>query len=105
MFRFSSPINNRITYEGRKTRYFSLSASLSFQGDSNNNIFIFYMSKNNVIIEETKVYREVGENSDVGALPIVGTVELEPNDYVEVWVERYSGSGDLLTVSLNLIIR
>ena len=105
LFRFSSPINNRITYEGSKTRYFSLSASLSFQGDSNNNIFIFYMSKNNVIIEETKVYREVGENNDVGALPIVGTVELEPGDYVEVWAERYSGTGDLLTVSLNLIVR
>ncbi|UMB53430.1 cell wall anchor protein [Lutibacter sp. A64] len=105
LFRFSSPINNRITYKGSKTRYFSLSASLSFQGDNNNTIFIFYMSKNNTIIEETKVYREVGENNDVGALPIVGTVELAPNDYIEVWAERYSGSGDLLAVSLNLIIR
>ena len=105
LFRFSSPINNRITYEGSKTRYFSLSASSSFQGNSNNNIFIFYMSKNNVIIEETKVYREVGANNDVGALPIVGTIELEPNDYIEVWAERYSGSGNLLTVSLNLIVR
>ncbi|MFD2914608.1 cell wall anchor protein [Psychroserpens luteus] len=105
LFRFSSSANNRITYEGNKKRYFSLSASLSFQGDSNNNIFIFYMSKNGTVLEETKVYREVGTNNDVGALPLVGTVELEPNDYVEVWVERYTGSGDLLTVSLNLIAR
>ncbi|QXP59357.1 hypothetical protein [Olleya sp. HaHaR_3_96] len=105
LFRFSSVVNNRITYEGNKKRYFSVSASLSFQGNSNNNIFIFYLSKNGTIIEETKVYREVGTNNDVGALPIVGTVELLPNDYVEVWVERFSGTGNLLSVSLNLVAR
>jgi len=105
LFRFTSGTNNRITYDGKKTRYFGISASISFQGDNNNAIFIFYLAKNGVVIDQTKVYRENGSNNDVGAAPIVGTVELSPGDFIEVWAERFSGGGDLLAVSLNLIAR
>ncbi|MFB9057556.1 hypothetical protein ACFFU9_12475 [Mariniflexile ostreae] len=107
LFRFrSSPgINNRIIYDGMQTRFFNVSASVSFQGDNNNAVFVFYILKNGSILEETKVYREVGENNDVGALAIIGTIELSTNDYIEVWVERYSGAGNLLAVSMNLSIR
>lgn len=105
LFRFTKTGNNRIDYNGKKTRYFSISTSISFQGDNNKTIFIFYIAKNGSVIEQTKVYRENGANQDVGAAAIVGTIELAPDDYIEVWVERYSGSGGLLMVSLNLTAR
>jgi hypothetical protein len=38
------------------------------------------------------------------ASPLAATVELSTNDYVEVWAERFDGSGNMLTVSLNLIV-
>ncbi len=105
LFRFAKDGNNRITYEGKKTRYFGITASLSFQGDTNRTIFIFYLAKNGSVIDQTKVYRENGANEDVGAAAVVGTVELSEGDYVEVWAERWSGSGGLILVSLNLIAR
>lgn len=103
LFRFTSSGDNRIVYEGKQAREFSVTASLSFQGDNNNAIFVFYLAKNGTVLEETKVYREVGANNDVGALAIVGTVNLDPTDYIEVWAERFTGGGNLLTVSLNLV--
>lgn len=105
LFRFTRPANNRIVYDGRKTRFFGLKASISFQGSNNNAIFIFYFAKNGSVIEESRVYREIGSNNDIGAVAVIDTVELSPGDYIEVWAERYSGTGDLLTASLNLIAR
>lgn len=105
LFRFTKTGNNRIDYNGKKTRYFSINTSLSFQGDNKKTIFIFYIAKNGTVIEQTRVYRENGANEDVGAAAIVGTIELAPSDYIEVWVERYSGDGGLLMVSLNLTAR
>ena len=105
LLRFAKVGNNRIMYEGKQTRYFGINASFSFQGDNTSTIFIFYIAKNGVVIDQTKVYRENGANNDVGAAAIVATVQLSTNDYIEVWAERYSGTGGLLLVSLNLTAR
>jgi len=103
LFRFSAPVDNRIVYEGIKTRSFQIAGSISFQGDNNNSIYIFYIAKNGVVLENSKVYREIGGNNDVGAAAIVASVEMAQGDYVEVWAEKYDGAGSLLVVSLNLI--
>ncbi|WP_308993548.1 hypothetical protein QLS71_017785 [Mariniflexile litorale] len=111
LFRFEKVGNNRLVYDGKKTRYFSINTSFSFRGDNNNAIFIFYIAKGNSgdtvasINPATRVYREVGSNNDIGAVAIVGSIELSPGDFLEVWVERFSGSGDLLTVSLNMVVK
>ena len=102
LFRFTSSGDNRIIYDGIRERNFQISASLSFQGDNNNAIFIFYIAKNGVVEENTRVYREVGSSNDVGAVSIVGSMTLVAGDYIEVWAERFTGGGNLLTVSLNL---
>ena len=102
LFRFTSSGNNRIIYDGIRERNFQISTSLSFQGDNNNTIYVFYIAKNGTVVEDTRVYREVGENNDVGAVAIIGSMDLVQGDYIEVWAERVSGGGDLLTVSLNL---
>lgn len=104
LFRFTKSGDNRIVYDGKIKRSFSITAAISFQGDYNNSIFIFYIAKNGAVVEDTKVYREVGENYDVGAAAIVGAMELEPGDYIEVWGERFSGAGNTIVVSLNLIV-
>jgi len=105
LFRFSAPINNRLVYDGVKTRSFQISSSISFQGDNNSSIYIFYIAKNGVIQNDSKVYRQVGSNNDVGAVSVVGSIRLDQGDYIAVWAERYSGSGSLLLVSLNLTIK
>ncbi|MAX70975.1 MAG: cell wall anchor protein [Flavobacteriaceae bacterium] len=111
LFRFSVSGNNRIVYEGKKTRNFTVNTSVSFRGDNNNDIFVFYIAKGNNgdatanVEENTKVYREIGSNFDIGAVSVTGSIELSTGDYVEVWAERLVGSGDLLIASMNMVAR
>ena len=111
LFRFIRSGNNRIVYNGNKTRFFNLTASISFEGNTSQDRYIFYVAKGSngsttpTVIDETGVWRRIGGAFDIGAVPLIGTVELSPGDYIEVWAERFSGSGSLFTVSLNLTIR
>ncbi|GHC47076.1 hypothetical protein [Ulvibacter litoralis] len=108
LFRFKSSGDNRIIYDGKNTRYFNVSSTISCQS-SGSGIYIFYIAKGNSgsatasIISETKVYRRFDTGSDIGAVTTMGAVQLAPGDFIEVWAQRYSGSSNLLTVSLNLV--
>ncbi|SDB32667.1 hypothetical protein SAMN03097699_0722 [Flavobacteriaceae bacterium MAR_2010_188] len=103
LFRFTKSGNNRIVYDGLKSRSFNVSTSISFQASANNTVFIFYLAKNGIIIENTRVYRQSSGVGDIGAVALVGSVFMNSNDFLELYVERYSGSGSLETVSLNMI--
>jgi hypothetical protein len=105
LYRFSTGgTNNRLTYLGSKSRYFTASGSISFQSSAGGaGVFIFYIAKNGVVINQSKVYSGVN-SSDIDGVPVVATVSLTTNDYIEVWVQRFSGSGNVLTVSLNLVV-
>ena len=109
LFRFTKDGENRITYRGNKTRYFQVSASLSYQGSAADMTLILYIAKNGVVIPETKVYGRpsVGFFSSAGilAIPIIGTVQMKKDDYIEIWAERFDGTGNMSTVSLNLTAR
>ena len=105
LFRFSTDAqNNRLKYLGNKKRFFYVKGSLSFQSSANSTVYIIYVAKNGTVLNQSKVYVSSNSSSDIIAIPIASTVELSPNDYVEVYAERYSGSGNMLAVSLNLSI-
>lgn len=109
LFRFIKEDDNRIRYQGTKPRYFQVTASVSYQATTGST-FILYIAKNNVVITQTKVYGKGSDGffvSDAGilALPIVGTIKMNKDDYLEIWAERFAGSGDMNTVSLNLTAR
>lgn len=109
LFRFTRDGDNRITYKGNKTRYFQVSASVSYQATDDLTV-ILYIAKNGVVLTETKVYGRGTSgyfltNAGILALPIIGTVQLKKDDYIEIWAERLSGAGNMSTVSLNLTAR
>lgn len=111
LLRFRQDGNNRIVYEGEKKRFFQVTSSISYQSsDSGSPTFIFYVAKNGVVVGDSKVYGK-GPNgffpNGILAVPIVATLELEKNDYIEVFAEKESGSAsaNVKTVALNLTIR
>ena len=108
LFRFARDGDNRIVYKGTKPRYFQVVASVSYQTSSDATLII-YIAKNGVVLTETKVYgRGSGgflATSPIIALPSVGTVQMKTDDALEVWVERFAGTADMSTVSLNLTAR
>mgnify|MGYP006991858120 FL=1 len=57
-----------------------------------------------MVINQSKVYLNSNSVNDILAPPIETIVELTTNDYIEVFAQRFSGTGNILTVSLNLVI-
>jgi len=108
LFRFTRDGDNKITYRGNKPRYFQINASVSYQGNADLTV-ILYIAKNNAALIETKVYGKgttgLFTSSGILALPIVGTIQMKTGDFIEIWAERYDGTGNMQTVSLNLTAR
>ncbi|MDT0293423.1 hypothetical protein ACFQ3R_12590 [Mesonia ostreae] len=106
LFRMSSTANglndNVLQYNGNKTRTFTVTGSLSYQATQtttnlNSTIHAFYLRRydsNGATIDiplGTEVYEEVNNNS-VRAVPIAGTIVLDPGDYVRVFGQVISGN-------------
>lgn len=109
LMRVSSPQDNRITYLGKKTRTFQISASLSVRGATTvGNYYAFFIRKNGTTtLTETNTLMRVNNILDISSNSISGTVELAPNDYIEIWGQRLVGVGptSLAIFSLNLNIK
>jgi hypothetical protein len=101
MFRFSANNTARLSYTGFKKRIIKFAGSISFVAESNGKtgIYIFYIAKNGVPIGQTKVYGYTGSLTDVSAVPLSGSVEMTTNDYLEVFVDYYSGSAGKIKVT------
>lgn len=104
LFRMSDTANslndNVLQYNGNKTRTFNVNGSLSYQStesSGNSSTHAFYLrrydsSGNSISVPlGTEVYEEVN-NTDVRAIPISGTIMLNPGDYIRVFGQLISGN-------------
>jgi hypothetical protein len=101
MFRFSANNTAKLAYTGFKKRIIKFAGSISFVAESNGKtgIYIFYIAKNGVPIGQTKVYGFTGSLTDISAVPLSGSVEMTTNDYLEVYVDFFSGSAGKIKVT------
>lgn len=105
LYRFSrGSADNKLQYLGTKKRFFRVSGSASFQSNATSTVYVFYVAKNGVVVNQSKVYVSSNSTVDILAVPIEAIVEMSSNDYIEVFAERFSGSGNILTVSMNLVV-
>ena len=75
---------------------------------SSGDFYAFFIRKNGLItLVETNTLMRVNNISDINSISISGTVELNPNDYIEIWGQRLVGSGStsISVFSLNLNIK
>jgi hypothetical protein len=96
--------SNRLRYTGTKTRFFEVIVTFSLFG-GNQDVYAFFIYKNGVRVPSIYVENKVASNGDIGAATIMGTVELAPNDYVELWVENLSASANCTINAMNFIIK
>ena len=94
---FSMPANNRLTYLGRQTTHFLVTAALSMTAAGNNKQIGLYVAKNGTAIADSEIKRFVGTGSDIGAAAVVTLVELAQDEYVELFV-----ANELDTVNLTI---
>lgn len=114
LFRMSSPQNNRLTYMGKRTRTFQVNASLSVRGNDNvGSFYAFFIRKNGTTtLTETNTIMRVNTTADVVSNSISGTVELAPNDFIEIWGQRLvtntggtNSTTNIVVFSLNVNIK
>lgn len=111
LLRFNGDTDNQLTYEGKSQRTFSLNASLSVRGRTDQGIFYtFFVRKigptSSDTLEETNSIFFVDNTTNIGSISITGKVDLEPGQSVELWGQRLTGSGtsEISIFSQNLII-
>ncbi len=104
--RFTSPTNNRLQYDGTKTRTFLVTATISATGTSGTYAYSFYIFKNGTKItssrQKTKVYSSSG---DIQVIALSCSVTLSPGDYVEVYTENNESNVNMITQFMNLTIK
>ena len=116
MFRVSSGTVGRLTYLGKKSRVFQINASLSFMESSagNNTTYLFYIVKiasdgtTVTALPATETFLDTN-GGFVQAFPVTGTVQLNTNESVEVYLKRITNPSqakiNIDVYSLNMSIR
>ncbi|WP_028376599.1 hypothetical protein [Leeuwenhoekiella sp. MAR_2009_132] len=109
LFRFTaSGGDNRLTYTGRKGRNFQLTASLSVRvTGAADNFYAFLFAKNGTVITESNAVVYIDSNTQIQNVSLASVINLEANDYIEVFVRRLTGAGsdDLIVFSENVSIK
>lgn len=95
--------NNRVTYGGSITRDFKVTAIASISSGATNQIGI-YIAKNGQVVTESETYitaNAAGRLENGSAHTIV---ELQENDYIEIYVENNTSTSNITVEDLNVII-
>lgn len=95
--------DNRATYIGALTRYFSVTATLSCTSGNNHQIGI-YIAKNGAVLPESEVYITTNGAGRAEGAVVQTLVQLTANDYVEIWVENSTSATDITVTDLNTVI-
>jgi hypothetical protein len=116
LLRVSSGTNGRLTYVGKKSRVFQVNASVSFVESSagNNTNYLFYIAKiasngtTVTALPATETFLDTNSGF-VQAFPITGTVQLNTNESVEVYLKRITNPSsakiNIDVYSLNMAIK
>lgn len=99
---FDEPVEGRLRYTGSTTDVFHVHASISAESQSANRTFSFRIAKNGTTILDTQINRAYANASDPGAMSVHGLVELDPNDYVELFADVNTGTVNLDVDNLTL---
>lgn len=96
--------SNRLRYIGTKTRQFKIIGRASLQATSNTQTVSIYIAKNNTVIAESRSrLRLPNLNQDEDA-SIVGSVELAPNDYIEIGVQNNTSTANITFSFMNIVL-
>ncbi|MGB3774504.1 MAG: hypothetical protein WA951_04545 [Leeuwenhoekiella sp.] len=104
-FRTNTATTNRVVYEGAKPRSLNVYGAVSFTAIAGMRM-TFSIYKNGVLVPGTEVVYDISDTNARQGLSIVGTVLVNPSDFVEIYVERTTGSlpNQFLVTSYNLLV-
>lgn len=101
--------NNRIAYTGLETKLFHYTVSISISA-GNNDIFNVYIAKGSgvgsaLVEDSSKQTRTITAGGDRFPITLSGLIELQTNDFIEVWIENIEDNNPATVYTMNLTIR
>ncbi len=94
--------DNRLTYTGALTRFFKVTAILSFTGGNNDKIGS-YIAKNGATVANSEMYATANASGRVENAVVQALIQLGTNDYIEVWIENDTDTDDVTVTDLSVI--
>jgi len=112
LLRFETDNKSKLTYKGKKERNFELSGSMSYQA-AYAGTYRAYLTLNGTIIPNSEFFGKASAINDIVVFPLNGFTKMKNNDYIEVYIERYSytpvtggtNPGTNLIPNLTLIVK
>jgi hypothetical protein len=95
--------DNRATYVGAPTRDFEVEAWASLSSN-NNNVLRLYIAKNGTAVTTSFAEGTANAGGRAEGLVTASVVELDTNDYVEVFVSNETSGNNVLDINLNVIV-
>jgi hypothetical protein len=95
--------NNRATYTGALTRKFKVTAQLSLSSTNAQNIAVA-ITKNNTVINSSITEDGTDAAGRLQGMGVQTIVELNTNDYIEIFVSNNSSTANVLVKRMNVII-
>lgn len=96
--------DNRLTYTGGLIRDFQVSVTTSLTS-GNNNVIGVYVAKNGTIITESEMYGTTSSAGRAESISCQTILEMEENDYIEIWVENNTATQNITVEYMNVIIK
>lgn len=96
--------NNRITYTGAIPRVFQIEGIASVESGSNNEIHNAFFRNDTLYPCSEQVVTMSGAGKGV-ALPFHCVIQLQQNDYIEVWTKNFGATTDITPTNLNVITK
>ena len=96
--------DNRLTYTGGLIRDFQVSVTTSLTS-GNNNVIGVYVAKNGTILTESEMYGTTSSAGRAESISCQTILEMEENDYIEIWVENNTATQNITVEYMNVIIK
>lgn len=96
--------NGTLRFIGKSVRDFHTAITLSISPAGANDLFVFGLCKNGVVLPNGKVLQKVLNAGDTQAMSYHVMISLSPNDYINVCVGNMTDADDLTIKTLNIFI-
>ena len=94
----SMPANNRLQYDGDKTRHFHIAASISMSCTGAGQDVQVAIAKNGVVDTGSIVTRKTSNANDIGSTAVHADFEMSQGDYLELWVANTTNNANAITI-------
>lgn len=101
---FTMPMNNRLMWSGITSVHCHVVSSLSMSSGGNNVDIGVKLTKNGVEIDHSNLRRKISTGADIGSTAIHGDFQMNPGDYVELYVANLTNTSTITLEEFYLFI-